>query len=88
MSAELGGKSPLIVCADADLDAAAQTVCAQYMNAGQICLAGTRIIVERSIADVFLDKVRRAARLLVVGDPRNEATRVGPLDSPSSIMSG
>ena len=79
MSAELGGKSPFIVCADADLDAAAQTVAGQYMNAGQVCLAGTRVLVEKSIEAVFLAKVRDAAGHMVVGDPRDAATRVGPL---------
>ncbi len=79
LSAELGGKSPFVVCADADLDAAAQTVAGQYMNAGQVCLAGTRILVERSIADDFLGKVRAAAQHMKVGDPRQRDTRVGPL---------
>lgn len=79
MSAELGGKSPFIVCADADLDAAAQTVAAQYMNAGQVCLAGTRVMVEKSIEPGFLEKVRAAASHMVVGDPRDKDTRVGPL---------
>ena len=79
MSAELGGKSPFIVCADADLDAAAMTVAGQYGNAGQVCLAGTRIFVEKSIEHEFLGKVRAAASHMVVGDPRDPATRVGPL---------
>ena len=79
MSAELGGKSPFIVCADADLDAAAQTVAGQYMNAGQVCLAGTRIMVEKKIEEEFLEKVRGAASHMIVGDPRDKDTRVGPL---------
>ncbi|MEP2830351.1 aldehyde dehydrogenase [Parvibaculum sp.] len=79
MSAELGGKSPFIVCADADLDAAAQTVAAQYMNAGQVCLAGTRIMVEKKVEEQFLEKVRGAAAHMTVGDPRDKDTRVGPL---------
>jgi len=79
MSSELGGKSPFIVCADADLDAAAQTVAGQYLNAGQVCLAGTRVLVEASIEQVFLAKVREAAAHMVVGDPREPTTRVGPL---------
>lgn len=82
MSSELGGKSPLIVCADADLDAAAQTVAGQYINAGQVCLAGTRILVEASIEAEFLDKVRNAVSQMIVGDPREAATRVGPLIHP------
>lgn len=79
MSSELGGKSPFIVCADADLDAAAQTVAGQYINAGQVCLAGTRILVEASIETAFLEKVRAAVDHMVVGDPREAPTRVGPL---------
>lgn len=82
VSFELGGKSPLVVLADADLDAAAQTVAAQYLNAGQVCLAGTRIIVDASIADELLEKVRAATQALVVGDPRSPETRVGPLIYP------
>jgi acyl-CoA reductase-like NAD-dependent aldehyde dehydrogenase len=82
MSSELGGKSPFIVCADADLDAAAQTVAGQYINAGQVCLAGTRIIVEAKIETAFLEKVRAAVGQMTVGDPRDPATRVGPLIHP------
>ena len=78
VSVELGGKSPFIVCADADLDAAAQTIGAQYLNAGQVCLAGTRVLVERTIADTLLEKVREAAARMTVGDPREQGTRVGP----------
>ena len=79
MSAELGGKSPFIICADADLDAAAQMVAGQYMNAGQVCLAGTRIMVEKMIEEQFLEKVRNASSHMIVGDPRDKDTRVGPL---------
>ncbi len=82
MSSELGGKSPFIVCADADLKAAAQTVAGQYINAGQVCLAGTRILVEEPIADEFLGHVREAVAHMTVGDPRDPATRVGPLIHP------
>jgi len=82
VSFELGGKSPLLVFADADLDAAAQTVAGQYLNAGQVCLAGTRILVDATIAEPFLDKVRAAAAKMTVGDPREAATRVGPLIHP------
>jgi 5-carboxymethyl-2-hydroxymuconic-semialdehyde dehydrogenase len=79
VSFELGGKSPLVVCADADLDAAAQTVAMQYLNAGQVCLAGTRVLVEASVEDTLFSKVRAAAAAMTVGDPRDPATRVGPL---------
>jgi acyl-CoA reductase-like NAD-dependent aldehyde dehydrogenase len=79
VSFELGGKSAYIVCADADLDAAAQTAAGQYLNAGQVCLAGTRILVEASVADAFQAKLRAAAAHMTVGDPREKTTRVGPL---------
>ena len=79
---ELGGKSPFIVCADADLDAAAKTAAGQYFNAGQVCLAGTRILAEAKIADEFLEKFRAAASQMAVGDPREKTTQVGPLITP------
>ncbi len=81
-SFELGGKSPFIVLADADLDDAATTVAHQFINAGQVCLAGTRVLVERSIAADFLARVTAATAKLPVGDPRDFATRVGPLIHP------
>ncbi len=79
---ELGGKSPFIICADADLDAAAKTAAGQYFNAGQVCLAGTRILAEAKIADQFLAKFRAAASQMTVGDPREKTTQVGPLITP------
>src|SRR5271166_2488809 len=82
VSFELGGKSPYIVCADADLDAAAQTAAGQYNNAGQVCLAGTRLLAEAKIADEFLAKFRAAASHMAVGDPREKGTQVGPLITP------
>jgi acyl-CoA reductase-like NAD-dependent aldehyde dehydrogenase len=82
VSFELGGKSPYIVCADADLDAAAQTAAGQYVNAGQVCLAGTRLLVDASVADEFQNKFRAAAAQMRVGDPREKSTRVGPLITP------
>ena len=56
VSFELGGKSPFIVFEDADLDAAAATAAYQYDNSGQVCLAGTRLLVQRSILDEFLER--------------------------------
>jgi acyl-CoA reductase-like NAD-dependent aldehyde dehydrogenase len=79
---ELGGKSPFIVCADADLDAAAKTAAGQYFNAGQVCLAGTRILADAKIADEFLAKFRDAAAHMKVGDPREKTTMIGPLITP------
>ncbi len=82
VSFELGGKSPFIICADADLDAAAQTAAGQYFNAGQVCLAGTRLLVDVKVADEFQSKFGAAVSQITVGDPRDKNTRVGPLITP------
>src|SRR3954447_22112976 len=78
-TAELGGKNPFIVFADADLEAAARKAAGQYDDAGQVCLSGTRILVEASVADEFLERFDRAADEHVLGDPRDDATTVTPL---------
>jgi 5-carboxymethyl-2-hydroxymuconic-semialdehyde dehydrogenase len=85
VSLELGGKSPFVVCADADLDAAAATVARQFTNAGQVCLAGTRLLVERSVAAAFQHRVLAAAAAAIVGDPRRRGVRVGPLIHPRQL---
>ncbi|MGI8824619.1 MAG: aldehyde dehydrogenase [Chloroflexota bacterium] len=79
VSFELGGKSPLIVFADADLDLAVRTAIGQYDNAGQVCLAGTRLLVDRAVAEEFLERLRGGTETIVLGDPRREDTEVGPL---------
>lgn len=78
-SFELGGKSPFLIFPDADLDDAARTICGQFVNAGQVCLAGTRLLVHSGIADDLLARVRATLPTFPVGDPRDPATRVGPL---------
>jgi acyl-CoA reductase-like NAD-dependent aldehyde dehydrogenase len=79
---ELGGKSANVVFADADLDAAAATApYAVFGNAGQDCCARSRILVERSAYDAFLDKLVEATRAVRVGDPEDPATEMGPLIS-------
>jgi 5-carboxymethyl-2-hydroxymuconic-semialdehyde dehydrogenase len=83
VSFELGGKSPFVVCADADLTAAARTISVQFMNAGQVCLAGTRLLIEESIVDELLPMVLAEVDKMVVGDPRDTATRIGPLIHPT-----
>src|SRR5262245_57924673 len=77
-SLELGGKSPLIVFADADLDLAVRHAVGQYDNAGQVCLAGTRLLVEAPAAGEFLARFTERARVLRQGDPRDDTTDVGP----------
>jgi 5-carboxymethyl-2-hydroxymuconic-semialdehyde dehydrogenase len=78
VSLELGGKSPFVAFADANLDAVVRQAVNQFDNAGQVCLAGTRLIVERSVHDAFLERFLPAARGIVQGDPRDEATDLGP----------
>ncbi|HVZ01647.1 MAG TPA: aldehyde dehydrogenase [Dongiaceae bacterium] len=78
LSFELGGKSPFVVFADADLELAVNTAVGQYDNAGQVCLAGTRLLVEESIRERFLEAFLAKARAIRQGDPRDEATDIGP----------
>ncbi len=77
---ELGGKSPSIVFADADMDqAAAGVLFSAFLNAGQICTTGSRLLVEESIADEFTQRLANAASRLRIGDPTREETDLGPL---------
>jgi aminomuconate-semialdehyde/2-hydroxymuconate-6-semialdehyde dehydrogenase len=85
VSLELGGKSPFLVFADADLDLAVANAVEQYDNAGQVCLSGTRLLVEESIKDEFLARFMRRAAVLRQGDPRDEATDIGPLIHPKHL---
>ncbi len=78
LSFELGGKSPLLVFEDADLDLAAELAVEQYDNAGQVCLSGTRILVHESVASSFAEKFRERASKIKQGDPRDESTDIGP----------
>lgn len=84
-SLELGGKSPFIVLEDADLDAAAATGALMYRNATQVCLAGTRFLVHARVRDAFIGKMRAIVERLVVGDPRDPATEVGPIIHPRQL---
>ena len=84
-TAELGGKSPLIVFADADIDAAAKKAAGQYDDGGQVCLAGTRLLVEESIREPFLEAFNRYTDAHVLGDSRDPATTVSPLIHPDHL---
>ena len=77
---ELGGSDPFIVLADADVQkAAAVAVTARLQNAGQSCIAAKRFIVERAVADAFLAAFKAGFAAMVVGDPLDERTTMGPL---------
>lgn len=82
VSLEMGGKAANLVFADADLDRAVSwSVKAAFSNAGQVCLAGSRLYVQREVYDAFLERFTAAAEALVVGDPRDRATQIGPQSS-------
>jgi aldehyde dehydrogenase (NAD+) len=86
LSLELGGKSPNIVFEDADLDAAVPAaVIAAFANSGQVCSAGTRLFVARSIYDEFVARVAEHSRRLCVGDPLDPMTDLGPLVSAKQL---
>jgi acyl-CoA reductase-like NAD-dependent aldehyde dehydrogenase len=78
VSLELGGKAPFLVFADADLEAAVKQAVNQFDNAGQVCLAGTRLLVEDGVHDAFLERFAEASTALRQGDPREDTTDIGP----------
>jgi len=82
VSLELGGKGANIVFDDADLDNAVNwAIQAIFRNAGQVCLAGSRLFVQRGIYDAFMEKYVEAAKAMRQGDPKDESTEFGPLAS-------
>ncbi len=79
---ELGGKSATIVFGDADLEQAARAAAwSVFFNSGQVCCAGTRLLVQREVAQEFAQRVLRLASRLRVGDPQDPQTHLGPLVS-------
>jgi betaine-aldehyde dehydrogenase len=81
---ECGGKNAVMVFADADLERAAQAVLlSAFVNAGQLCVSCSRLLVERGIAKKFMEILREKARRLTVGDPRNPRTLIGPMITKS-----
>jgi acyl-CoA reductase-like NAD-dependent aldehyde dehydrogenase len=83
---ELGGKAPMIVLGDADLERAARAATfGAFMHQGQICMSTERIVIDRSVADEFADQLGARARALKVGDPRDPETEIGPLVNEASL---
>ena len=83
---ELGGKSPLIVFADADLESAVSAaINANFFATGQVCSNGTRVFVQRAIKNAFLDRLVERVSKAVIGDPRDEATNLGPMVSEEQL---
>ena len=84
-TAELGGKNPFLVFADADLDAAAAKAAGQYDDAGQVCLSATRLLIEESVLDEFLVRFHAAVDAHVLGDPADDETTISPLIHPDHL---
>ena len=79
---ELGGKSPLIIFDDADLEnAVSGAILANFYSTGQICSNGTRVFVQRKIQDAFLERLVERLGQAVIGDPQDETTNFGPMVS-------
>ncbi|WP_176056168.1 aldehyde dehydrogenase family protein [Brucella intermedia] len=86
LSLELGGKSPFIVFEDADLDAAVEGVVdAIWFNQGEVCCAGSRLLVQEGIAGRFYAKLKKRLESLRVGDPLDKSTDVGAIVSPGQV---
>ena len=80
MTMELGGKSPNIIFADADIDAAVQAAFwGIFWNKGEVCVAGSRLLVERPIYDEIVEKLTVMAKAAVLGDPLDPKTQIGPI---------
>jgi benzaldehyde dehydrogenase (NAD) len=83
---ELGGKAPMVVLADADLDrAAAAASFGAFFHQGQICMSTERIVVHRAAARLLAEKLAERARALPVGDPREPSTAIGPLVNQAAV---
>jgi succinate-semialdehyde dehydrogenase/glutarate-semialdehyde dehydrogenase len=83
---ELGGNAPFLVFRDADLDRAVdQAMLTKFRFMGQTCISANRFLVDASVADDFLARLEARMRTLVVGDPRDEKTRIGPLINDAAI---
>lgn len=79
---ELGGKSPLIIFDDADVeDAVGGAMLGNFYSAGQVCTNGTRVFVQRGVKERFLARLRERSEKIIMGDPRDERTQMGPLIS-------
>ena len=83
---ELGGKSPNIVFADADLDAAVNGVIGGiFASTGQMCIAGGRLLVQETVHDELVDRLRARAETILLGDPQDPASEMGPLVSEAQL---
>ncbi len=87
LSLELGGKSPFVVFDDADLDSVVEgTVDAIWFNQGQVCCAGSRLLVQETIADKLTEKLKARMEKLRIGDPLDKAMDIGAIVSPAQLQ--
>ena len=87
LSLELGGKSPFIVFEDADLDSAVEGVVdAIWFNQGQVCCAGSRLLVAEGVAETLYAKLRTRMKTLRIGDPLDKSTDIGAIVSPAQLQ--
>lgn len=86
-TAELGGKGPLVVFADSDLRAAAAMAAGQFDDSGQVCLAGTRLLIEETAREEFMGLFDAATDKHVLGDSRDSATTMAPMVHPDHLES-
>ena len=84
-AAELGGKGPLVVFSDADLEVAAKKAAGQYDDSGQVCLAGTRLLVEEGVSGEFLELFQDFTDAHVLGDSRDPRTTISPMIHPDHL---
>ena len=88
VSLELGGKAPNIIFADADIEQAVNgAMMGIFFNQGQVCCAGSRLFVAEEIKDEFLDRLKEKSQKIVVGDPMNSNTHMGPQVSEEQLVS-
>ena len=86
LTLELGGKSPNIIFADAAIDQAVEGIVSSiWANQGQVCCAGSRLLVEESVADEVIEKLRLRMRSLRVGDPLDKNTDIGAINSRAQL---
>ena len=83
---ELGGKAPMVVLADADLDEAVNAAgFGAFMNSGQICMSTERVVIDRSVAGEFSERLAAKAASLPFGDPRDQGTAIGPVINDAAV---
>jgi benzaldehyde dehydrogenase (NAD) len=83
---ELGGKAPMVVLGDADLDEAVNAAgFGAFMNSGQICMSTERVVIDQSVAGEFGEKLAAKASSLPYGDPRDQGTAIGPVINPAAV---